>query len=243
MLAAQLAARGLTGPREAIEGRFGIARMLAGTPGPDAWPPIPDEAFEISRVSIKLYPCCKNFHALVEAALRCRERRPFTPAAVARVDVYGPRAMVEHHLERRPRSTMAAQYSLPYVTAVALLDDPAAPELFEAGPRDRSDLLALADRVHAHVDPALQAAFPEHFAGAIRIGFADGSACEEQVQDSLGTPARPIDRAGIRAKFVAMTRHRMSAAAQRAVFAAIDGLDRTGPIAALLAAVTAGADA
>ncbi|MDB5850899.1 MAG: uncharacterized protein JWP29_4651, partial [Rhodoferax sp.] len=57
VLAAALASRGFSGPRGAIEGRYGVAAMLA-----DAALPLPaslsmEAGHEISRVSVKLYPC------------------------------------------------------------------------------------------------------------------------------------------------------------------------------------------
>ena len=76
---------------------------------------------------------------------------------------------------------MAAQYSLPFVTAVALLADPRSPASFDDASRARADLLALGDRVVPHHDAEWQDAFPAHFAAGVRF-----------------TLARRIDRVGAR---------------------------------------------
>lgn len=241
VLAAQLAARGLTGPRAAIEGTFGIARMLAGRGEIDPHAFSAGPGHEIERVSIKLFACCKNFHALIEAAQECRAGPGFAPQDIAQVDVYGPRAMIDHHLERRPRSTMAAQYSLPYTTAVALIGDPHAPESFRAPAYDREDLVALAAKVSAHLDPELDAAFPRHFAGGIRVRLHDGRQFDAQVMDALGTPVRPLERAGYRAKFTAMTQERLTATAQRTILDAGGRMDDASSLALLVQALAGGA--
>ena len=236
VLAAHLAAAGYTGPRESIEGRFGVARVLAdreiaadsSTNG---------ATFAISEVSVKLYACCRNFHALIDAAQACREASRIAIDDLERIEVRGPRAMIDHHLEARPRSTMAAQYSLPFTTAVALLGDPSDPEAFGERARDDASLLALADKVQPIHDDAFQRAFPAHFGGAIAIVRRDGSRTDRRVLDSKGTPARPADRSTLHAKFAAMTAARLDDIARDRVLAAVGRLDRAPTVDELVLAL------
>jgi 2-methylcitrate dehydratase PrpD len=224
LLAAQLAAAGITGPAGSLDGLFGVGATLAAV---GAWT-LPESApgtYEIERLSYKRYPCCRNFHALIEAIAQCRDEGALDPAAITRVDVRGPRAMIQHHLETRPTSTMAAQYSLPYTTAVALLDDPVSPSSYDAPTYLRADLLALADKVVPHEDEALEAAFPEHFAGAVTVTLADGRTRSASVQDSGGTPAKPFGRAELADKFARITEDILDDAARARIAAAIDALD------------------
>jgi 2-methylcitrate dehydratase PrpD len=239
VLAAQLAASGYTGPRESIEGRFGVARVLADHPiGEIA--SIPGQGFVIDEVSVKLYACCRNFHALIDAARWCLAQAPAAEAEIERVEVRGPRAMIEHHLEARPRSTMAAQYSLPFTTAVALLGDASDPSWFGDAARDDPALLALADKVVPVHDEAFQRAFPAHFGGGIALVRRDGSRLEHRVLDSRGTPAQPADRATLHAKFAAMTASRLGAGERERLLDAIDRLDRARTTGALIDALPRG---
>ena len=241
VLAAQLAASGYTGPRESIEGRFGVARVLA-----DRAIAALDEnsgGFVVDEISVKLYACCRNFHALIDAALWCMARAPFSVDDIERVEVRGPRAMIEHHLEARPRSTMAAQYSLPFTTAVALLGDASDPSWFGDASRDDAALLALVDKVVPFHDEAFQRAFPAHFGGAMTIVARDGSRIEHRVLDSKGTAAQPADRAMLHAKFAAMTATRLVDVERQRLLEAIDALDGTMSIDALIVALRARVDA
>ena len=158
-------------------------------------------------------------------------------AAGALVGIVQYAVLGYNHLEARPRSTMAAQYSLPFTTAVALLGDPADPSSFGDAARDDPALLALADKVVAVHDEAFQRAVPAHFGGAIAIVRRDGSRVEHRVLDSKGTPAKPADRATLHAKFAAMTAARLDEAGRVRLLRAIDALERMTTIDALIDAL------
>ena len=236
VLAAQLAGSGYTGPREAVEGRFGVARVLADHAIGEVSGELPD-GFVIDEVSIKLYACCRNFHALIDAARWCAAQAPVRLETIERVEVRGPRAMIDHHLEARPRSTMAAQYSLPFTTAVALLGDASDPAWFGDAARDDAALLALADKVVPIHDDAFQRAFPAHFGGAISIVSRDGLRLERRVLDSRGTPAQPADRDTLHRKFAALTSARLAADERARLLGAIEHLDDATTLDALIGAL------
>lgn len=234
VLAARLAGRGLRGPGGAIDGRLGFAEVFAGT---DVCGAIADglgEKFEIDAVSIKLYPCCRNFHALLEALAECRAAAGFDVRAIKRIEVAGPAAMVEQHMIRRPDSVMAAQYSLPYATAAGLLLDPSDPVSFSEDMFRRTDLLALADRVTARIDPELDALFPRHYGGAVTIVFADGSEGRQTVLDCLGSPSRPIGRDRIRQKFEVLTRDVLGATQRQEIMERVAALDSADALDGLM---------
>ena len=233
VLAAQLAASGYDGPRESIEGRYGVARVLAD----QAIGAITTEdRLVIDDVSVKLYACCRNFHALIDAAMWCVAHAPEIDD-IERIEARGPRAMIEHHLETRPRSTMAAQYSLPFTTAVAMLGDASDPAWFGEAARDDPRLLALAGKVVPIHDEAFQRAFPAHFGGAVAIVRRDGSRVERRVLDSKGTPARPADRETLHAKFAALTASRLDAGARDRLLGAIGRLEHLASIDAVIEAL------
>lgn len=240
VLAAGLAQAGVTGPRGVIEGRYGVAAMLAGVAEP-GWSFASQASWAVDGMSFKRYPCCKNFHAMIEAIDDCKRRHPFAAADVAHVDAFGPRAMIEHHMERRPRSTMAAQYSLPYVAAVAIADDPATPASFLPATYERADLLALAARVDGHVDAQMQRDFPAHFAGAVRIALRDGTTLDARVRDAAGTPVHPLDREGVAHKFRTLTADALAPQAQHYVLNAVARLPQAASLEALVSALASGA--
>ena len=237
VLAAQLASAGYTGPRASIEGMFGVARVLAGRAITELRETGRDSGYQIAEVSIKLHACCRNFHALIDAVRYCRQQRVFGADDIEGIEVHGPRAMIDHHLEQRPSSTMAAQYSLPFTTAVALLSDTTTPSSFQPDQLERLDLLTVADRIVSVYDAEFEAAFPAHFGGGISIRFRDGTRLSRRVLDSEGTPAKPANRSTVHSKFRAMTTGALNDGEQQGLLAAIATLDQAGSLEALNAAL------
>lgn len=205
VLAAQLAARGFQGPRQALDGRCGFVNIFS--PHPEGWRLTQNlgEAWAIDEISVKFYACCRLFHAMVDAIRDCRDEAAMKPDDLAAIEAFGPRIMSDGHMEYRPQSVMSAQYSLPYTVSAAIMLDPRDPRSFNADAMTRSDVLSLADRVSAQVSPDLEAYFPQKYPGGVRFRMCDGRTLEKILLDSYGTPAKPVDRSGIEGKFRALT--------------------------------------
>lgn len=237
VLAALLAGEGFSGPRAAIEGRWGLARVFTGITDLTRATRSLGGAFEIERITVKLYPCCKQFHSLIEAIEECRAQQPFTPEDIIAVEAFGTHAMIDTHMEFRPRSTMAAQYSLPYTTAAAIALDPRDAASFAEPSIHRADVLRLADRVEAHVDEALEAHFPRKYPGGVRIRLRGGRELRATVLDALSSPERPIGRSDIERKFFSVTTGVLSPAQQSRLVEAVTSFDRLGNVRDLTASL------
>lgn len=235
VLSAQLAARGFLGPRRAIEGRYGFARVFTQRTDLERVTRDLGERFEIERITVKLYACCKLFHSMLEAIGNCRAERVFAAEDVVAIVPYGPRLMIDTHMEFRPASTMAAQYSLPYACAAAIALDPASPDSFAPDVLDRPDLLRLADLVEPVIDDKLEAIFPRKMAGGVRIRLRDGTELTSTVIDSRSSPDRPIGRSDVIDKFTRLTASLLSPNQQRAIVDAVAALDRARSVRDLTA--------
>ncbi len=125
--AAELAARDVTGPAQALEGEYGLfrtyyhrdpppAELLARAPG-DPW--------RIEQISVKPYTSCGASHSLIDAALRLADRRAIDPDEVDRVELSwgatGKNGMVGRPFRLEPDPQVEAQFSAPYCVALALL--------------------------------------------------------------------------------------------------------------------------
>jgi 2-methylcitrate dehydratase PrpD len=100
---------------------------------------------------------------------------------------------------------MMAQYSIPFCVALALFRDPRDPASFDDSALSDAAIRAMCGRVAITVaDP------PTKVAGAsiVTIRLRDGRAFTREVEEFNGTPARPLDRAALRDKFMTLTRAR-----------------------------------
>ena len=205
VMAAEHARLGIAGPEQALEGRYGLISNFGAESDPERLNrPHPDGP-EIHRISYKPYPCCRLFHSTLDALAEVTDEFSLDPEEIESIVVGGPDIMVTQHMLRRPTSEMAAQYSLPFTLGAALYYGPASVAGFMGDALEDRRTLAIADRVDAVADPDMQAAFPAHFGSWLELKVRNGDTRRLDVLDSLGTPANPMRRADLIAKFDGLT--------------------------------------
>ena len=160
--------------------------MLRGPAGFEAvfgaaWP-TQEDTRAIRENWIKAYPCCLATHSAIEAALQLRGDQP--PDSVI-VTVHPlARAAAAHD---DVTDGLTAKFSIPYLTAFALLRG--APRAGDFGAVD-GDARALARHVEIRLDAGLEELEARVVAGA----------SEARVASPLGSPRRPMDAAALRDK-------------------------------------------
>jgi 2-methylcitrate dehydratase PrpD len=204
VLAATLAAGGVTGPASVLEGRFGFYRTFVGAePNTEVFATL-GSRWETTRISFKPYPCCHLSHAYIDCALRLRNEQRVEPDAIASIECRVPAGEVPivcepRAVKLRPRTTYEAQFSLPYAVAAAFIDGRVGLDTFTPERLGDERLLALADKVQHVVDPT--STFPDGFPGWIRVRLDDARVVEVREPDGRGSPTRPLPEAAIVEKF------------------------------------------
>ncbi|MFN8160523.1 MAG: MmgE/PrpD family protein [Solirubrobacterales bacterium] len=143
---------------------------------------------------IKAYPCCLQTHGAIEAAVAAGESGVSKSQAGARgIEVLVHPLSLQAAPVRRPRDGLEAKFSIPYLTAFALLAG--AP-----GREDFADLdagaLDLAESVAVHADGSL---------GESEAVLALGGEEVSRVLAARGSPRRPLRPAELAAKQVDLT--------------------------------------
>jgi len=202
LIAVQLAVQGIRGAQSTFEGEDGFFRVyLHDRVDRDAVRADLGLRYELTRLSFKPYPCCRFDHTAIEAALRLR------PALEGRLDqIRAIRVGVNHQafqavctpeeIRRAPRTIVQAQFSIPYTVAAALIDGEVGLGHFTDQLAARHDIIALAGRVEAFVDPDIEARYGRTISPArLSIDLDDGRTLTEWVEVPLGHPDRPMSRA------------------------------------------------
>jgi len=232
VLAAELAARGFSGPTqifEAADGGFLKAHSAAADPAR-----LTAELgthWHTDATAIKPYACCGSSHAYVDAALALRSKlgapwdvtRPVRAGAAKVVNV-------QCGFDYVPSTALVAQMNLRYIIARTLLDGQAQASQFAADKLADPQALALARHIELVEDPALDALYPRHFAGWMESGGE-----RVFIHDPTGSQASPIDETALKEKFRASNPARDAEVIARIAF----DLDRH-PARELLRAVTTG---
>ena len=226
IVAADLARRGFTGPRTIFEGPHGLFdAFLAGeSHDPHRLVRGLGEEWETTRIAIKPYPACHFVHAFMDAAVglgvRAGDVEEITCAIAspAAVIVAEPRDGRLH-----PATTYAAQFSLPFAVASAIVGGREGLDLFGEEARTDKRVLALAERVHHRRDDSLP--FPKTFGGRITIQLRDGRLREADELINRGHPDRPLSDDEVVAKFTSNARRRLDAGAVQKVVDTVWGLE------------------
>ena len=234
VVSANLALRGMTGPKSALEGRFGYSNVFSTAPRPELLTQALGQDFEIRHNHIKLYACCGALHAGIDAVVDLRRMHGFGPDDVVAIEFGGNQTHLVRHCHAVPHSVMAAQYSMPYAIAVALTGRALDPRMFDEGAWADAALLRLSKLVRVTVHPEVESAYPNKLGGCVRITLKDGRVVEQLRLEARGAGNDMIDRQGILEKANALCAPFMDRAGMRQLFDCALFLDRLDDVTPLL---------
>jgi 2-methylcitrate dehydratase PrpD len=200
VLAARLAQRGFTGPSSVLEGAHGFLHAYCAEADVPALTAGLGAEFETLNICFKVYPCHITAHTPVHAARQLQMKHGFTGAEVASVAVAGTPKMASLHGNRAPADIVAAQYSIAFCVAAALLYDPSDPASFTQtlGQPDLEDLCR-------RVEVAGDGGFASSWATRTTITLYDGRVFSAALDSTPGFPSQPFTLDQLRVKFMALT--------------------------------------
>jgi 2-methylcitrate dehydratase PrpD len=202
VLAAELAARGFTGPAQIYEFEDGGV-LRAFSDASDVAPLTRDlgSVWHLDSTSIKPYSCCGSAHAYIDAALQLRRKLGAPWDAARKVRVGLSRVVdVQCGFDYFPSSALNAQMNLRYIIATALADGQVLPPQFDERKIADPALITLARSLELTPDPELDKLYPAHFAGWVAAEH-NGQWVRADILDPSGSPAAPINAKGITEKF------------------------------------------
>ena len=148
--------------------------------------PRPNDPPAVSENWIKAYPCCLQTHGAIEAADRAREAGVDLGAALA-ITVH-PVSLHAASLGPDVADGLQAKFSIPYLTAYALLHGPPGLSAFDGVD---AEARSLARRIELRTDDSLLESEAVFEAGGEHAGH---------VEAALGSPQRPMDEVALEAK-------------------------------------------
>ncbi|MEL7542358.1 MAG: MmgE/PrpD family protein [Pseudomonadota bacterium] len=149
---------------------------------------------------IKPYPICRWAHAAIDAALALRQTHAIDPSQIAEIEV-ATFAYAADLSGAVPATTSLAQYALAWPVAAAFVRGDVGPnEVMEISFSDPA-LVAMTGRVCAVVDPALEAAYPDHRLARVTVRMASGEKFYSGVTTASGGPDPQASEADVVAKF------------------------------------------
>lgn len=218
LFAALLASEGLTGPAPIFEGEMGFFKQVSG---PLELPPLGGENgssdFMIKRTSIKFWPAEYHSQSAIHAALELRPRIG-DARRIQSLDIYSFDAAVDiigkDPEKWRPKTRETADHSLPYCTAVALLDGDVTLESFS--PQRLSDpvVLDLTSKIRVLRDAELTRRYPKGIPNRLVVTLDDGRTFTSENEFPRGHDQNPMTDGEVEQKFRRLAQGVLSTAAQ-----------------------------
>src|SRR3954451_25259586 len=160
--AALLAAQGVEGPPEVIEGRDGFAQAFAfGTTGWSKSLSVPPQVpFGITDCYVKPYPCCRHIQPAVEALMEIVAQEKISAEEVLAIEVETYRIAAEH-AHTGWDDFASAQLSFPYIMGLALKFRGIKFEHFTEEMRRDPSFAAIARKLDITAPPDIDRLYPQ----------------------------------------------------------------------------------
>jgi 2-methylcitrate dehydratase PrpD len=203
VVAASLAANGFTGPSTVVEGEGGFLRAFCPRWDMAQLTDGLGSQFKTMTIMIKRYACHITAHNPVEAMIDLKRQHGFGPDDIASIAIAGSQRMATINNIPAPPDALLAQFSIPFCAALSMYRDPVDPRSFDDAVATDPAILALARRVTMSAVPGQS---NSDLAATVTVTLNNGTAYTQRVTAFTGTPERPLDRAGLREKFMLLTR-------------------------------------
>lgn len=196
VLASLLAAEGFTGAADILEGDKGFYVGLCPDPDPSAITAAPFGPWELTRTSIKPWPCCRHTHPTIDAAIELHRR--LEGAEIRKVSVGAYQAALDVCDRPDPQDPYSAKFSLQHCAAIALCDGKVEQTSFDASSRAR--IAEQRSKVELHLSPSVNGAYPKAWGTEVRVETSDRRVLEAVRNEAKGDPENPMNADELSAK-------------------------------------------
>ncbi|HEY1771539.1 MAG TPA: MmgE/PrpD family protein [Chthoniobacterales bacterium] len=243
--AALLARAGMTGPAPIFEGAMGFEKELGVSLGnvgevfdkSKAAMKGEGPASMILKTSIKFWPAEYHSQSAIEAALFLRKeigdiaqvKSMRIESHDASVDIIGSEPE-----KWRPQQRETADHSLPYITAVALIDGEVTDKQFAPERFTEPKIVEFLQNVKVERNDALSAIYAEAVANIVHVTLADGRTLTKRVDYPLGNAKNRLKDAELEGKFHSLGDAKIGRDVADRVVAAAWKLDEANDVTTLL---------
>jgi aconitate decarboxylase len=183
ILAAFLAAKGVTGYRDILESKQGgfisshssdptIERILENL----------GREYLFKNMALKKYPNCTSFHAVLDALFEVTGPTPINPDTLEKILIITTSGAQKNDVGMSYDNIHSAQMSLPYAVAAKILDGVVGVEQFSPDKIIDDQIRKVAKRVEITVDPELDKLGLDHrLAAKVVLKFTNGASRESSI--------------------------------------------------------------
>jgi 2-methylcitrate dehydratase len=223
-----LAMRGITGPSEVFEGNKGLMDTITG-PFELDWSK--ENLERITQTIVKKYNAELHSQSTIEGVLELKQEYGFTGTDIQQIDIeifdvaYNIIGGGEEGEKITVHTKEEADHSLPYIVAVAILDNQVMPSQYLPERIERQDVQTLLRKVNVRPLDSFSRRFPAEMPSRIQITLSNGQVLTKEKQDYEGFLTRPMGWNTITKKFEQLSQARISHQLQGEIEAAVANLE------------------
>jgi 2-methylcitrate dehydratase len=240
--AAFLAMYGITGPHEVFEGNKGFMEAISGQFS-IAWSA--ENMEKITETVVKRYNAEIHSQATIEGVLELKHQANIAASSIQSIDIetfdvaYNIIGGGEEGEKFTVRTKEEADHSLPYIVAVALLDDQVLPPQYLPERIRQNDVQTLLRKVNIRPRDEFSRRFPAEMPCRITVALKDGQQFSIEKRDYEGFHTRPMQWDSALTKFLQLTSPFISSDLQQKIIDQVGNLEniRVSDLTKLLAQV------
>jgi len=217
VLAALAAAKGLTGVHDILEGEVGFGAAMSVNPDWAQATKGLGTHYNITQVTFKNHGCCGHTFPSLDAVIELRNKHKLAPKDIAKIRIATYQGGLDVVNNYKPEGDYQAKFSLPYVTAHALIHGSVRLNAFEPDRLNDPQLRALMAKVELAADPELSRSFPRQRAARVEIETTDGRKLAHFQETRKGDPEMPLTDAELNDKYVELVAPVLGDAGARAL--------------------------
>jgi 2-methylcitrate dehydratase len=244
VFSALLARAGMTGPGPIFEGQMGFEKQLGvslGNVGEKFAVPLATSgdgpASMIVRTSIKFWPAEYHSQSAIEAALFLRKQigeaveiKSMTiESHDASVDIIGSEPE-----KWKPETRETADHSLPYITAIALIDGEVTERQFQPARFTDPKIWKFLENVKVKRNAELSALYPGAVANIVNVELDDGRRLTKRVDYPMGHAKNPLKDSQVEEKFNALVEPMLGSERARRIVDIVLKLDEANNVDQLM---------
>lgn len=230
--AAMMAKLGFSGAATIFEGERGFCRAFSDQTDIGALTRDLGTDFPI-YIEYKAYSCARPIHNAIDCALAVRAQMHSPTGAIRRMTMRRHPDWAHYHLNAKPQTYHEAQVSLPYSTAVALVEGAALLPQYQQEKLAEPEIARLSQMLVVEKDAGL----PRGVSCHLSVEMADGSVLTAQVDHPTGSIANPMSPERMRQKIHLLADPVLSPGGATAMIDRVDGLEKLDRIGELTRAL------
>src|SRR5438093_2984356 len=244
---ALLARAGMSGPAPIFEGQMGFEKELGvslGNVGEKFAVPFPQNpqgpASMILNTSIKYWPAEYHSQSAIEAALFLREQIGDV-SQIGSVDIESHDASVDiigsEPEKWKPETRETADHSLPYITAIALIDGQVSDRQFQPSRFTDPAIWKFLENVKVKRNTELSSVYAKAVANIVHVDLADGKRLTKRVDYPLGHAKNPLKDSEVEGKFRALVEPKLGSERAQKIVDLVWKLDEAKNVDGLMLAL------